>query len=82
MRNQLDALKRIIAYLRLAREELAADMDRLDAGDLARVIPLDYAREDEVNAYANAAIKRDKLNRGRPEHDMTTDGMSLKGETR
>ena len=76
MRDELDALKRIAAYLRLAREELAADMDRLDR--LERVVPLDYAREDQVNAYANAAIKRDKLNRERPENDMTTDGMPLK----
>ena len=78
MTDDLDALKRIAAYLRLAREELAADMDRLDARDLERVVPLDYAREDQANAYANAAIKRDKLNSGRPEHDMTTDGMPLK----
>ena len=73
MRDELDALKLIAAYLRLAREELAADMDRLEL-----VVPLDYAREDQANAYANAAIKRDKLNKGRPEHDMTTDGLSLK----
>ena len=73
MTDDLDALKRITAYLRLAREELAADMDRLE-----RVVPMDYAREDQANAYANAAIKRDKLNKGRPEHDMTTDGMPLK----
>lgn len=33
------------------------------------------------NDYANAAIERDKLERGRPEHDMTTDGMPLKEGT-
>lgn len=36
--------------------------------------------EDQANAYANAAIKRDQLarNDGRPDQDMTTGGMPLK----
>ena len=34
MTDNLDALQRIVAYLRLAREELAADLDRMDRRDL------------------------------------------------
>lgn len=37
-------------------------------------------QEDQANAYASAAIKRDQLarNDGRPDQDMTTGGKPLK----
>ena len=52
----------------------------------AAIIGLDRMRvvwrdaEDQQNAYANAMVKRDKLERdaGRPDGDRTSDGMPLK----
>ena len=37
--DDLDALKRITEYIRLAREEMNADLDAADYADLARVVP-------------------------------------------
>ena len=37
--DDLDALRRITEYLRLAREEMNADLDAADYADLARVVP-------------------------------------------
>lgn len=44
--DDLDALRRITAYIQLARADLAADLDRMEYNDLARVVPLDYVREE------------------------------------
>ena len=37
--DDLDALKRITEFIRLAREEMNADLDAMDYKDLARVVP-------------------------------------------
>ena len=49
MKDELDALKRITEYIRQAREELRADLDAMDAADLARAVPgprPDYVGDD------------------------------------
>ena len=45
--TDLDALKRITEFIRLAREELAADLDAKDYKYLDRVVPVkpDYYEE-------------------------------------
>ena len=72
MINDLNALQRIVAYLRLMREELAADLDRMDRRDLRG--------EHAANDYTNYHVKRDKLhaNDGREGQDRDTSGMPLK----
>ena len=37
--SDLDALRRITEFIRLAREEMNADLDAMDYVDLARVVP-------------------------------------------
>ena len=37
--DDLDALKRIVQYIRQSREEMNADLDAMDYKDLARVVP-------------------------------------------
>ena len=79
----------IEAAHRIAKKMFPADVNTLDAQhviaaaarmgmDSLRVIWHDA--EDQQNAYANAMVKRDKLERdaGREDHDRTTDGMPLK----
>ena len=39
--DDLDALRRITEFIRLAREEMNADLDAMDYADLARVVPAD-----------------------------------------
>jgi len=41
--DELDQLKRIVAYIRQAREGLREDLDRMDYEDLSKVVPRDYA---------------------------------------
>ena len=44
--DDLDALKRITEFIRLARADLAADLNAKDYADLARVVPADQ-KEDK-----------------------------------
>ena len=46
--TDLDALKRITEYLRLAREEMNADLDAMDYKDLARVVPVKSENDREA----------------------------------
>ena len=43
--DDLDALRRITEYLRLAREEMNADLDAMDYADLARVVPAEQQED-------------------------------------
>ena len=79
----------IAAAHRIARRMFPAEVNLLEAQNVvaaAAKMGMDSLRviwndaEDQQNAYANAMVKRDKLERdaGREDHDRTTDGMPLK----
>ena len=41
--DELDQLKRIVAYIRQAREGLEADNKAMEASDLAKLVPRDFS---------------------------------------
>jgi hypothetical protein len=57
--DDLDALRRITAYIRLMRADLAADLDRMDYNDLARVVP-----RDEMTIAKDWLIEQDERSKG------------------
>ena len=46
--NDLDALRRITEFIRLAREEMNADLDAKDYADLAGVVPVKPEHDKEA----------------------------------